>query len=318
MKTATLLLRPRSLFGANIVNLPAIYTVKKHLNAEKITVLTDINLSSFYKQISWVDHQSEAQSFYKIFNEIERNSDLIYSMRPSMDGAPFFKYLKNIKYSIGLSLRSSLLNRMFDYHTPNCESTYRAISHLQPIIDFFKLPQQPAYYLRKSMLDIVGINNFTHKNETNNKSICFMPGAGSGERKKWGIENYWLLAKKLYEYNDDIQFDFLIGTPEKREHEYLIERQNELPITIHKDLSLRDLVILAENTDLTVANDCGPSHISQCLVKPFVGLYVHHNPEWHHSYDLSREINNNNKNIKDISVNKVFDTCINLVSLCKN
>lgn len=318
MKTATLLLRPRSLFGANIVNLPAIYTVKEHLNVEKITVLTDKNLSSFYKQIPWVYHHSEAQSFYKIYKEISRNSDLIYSMRPSMDGAPFLKYLKNIKYSIGLSLRSSLLNRMFDYHIPNCESTYRAISHLQPIINFFKLPNEPKYYLRNSMLDIVGTDNFSYKKDENNKNICFMPGAGSGERKKWGIENYWLLAKKLYDYNNELHFDFLIGTPEKREHEFLLERKNELPITIHKDLSLKELIILAENTNLTVANDCGPSHISQCLVKPFVGLYVHHNPEWHHSYDLSREINNDNKNIKDIPIDNVFDTCINLVNLCKN
>lgn len=85
MKQAILLLRNRSFFGANIVNLPAIYLTKKYLQVDEVSLFTDINVRYFYEQVPWVTRQSDARGFMAIYKQTPKEADFLYSMRPSMD-----------------------------------------------------------------------------------------------------------------------------------------------------------------------------------------------------------------------------------------
>lgn len=311
-KNATLLLRDRSFFGANIVNLPAIYLVKKYFSPDTISIFTDINLQYFYKQIPWVDYQFDCRTFYNIYKNIHPHTSFIYSMRPSMDSAPFFKYIKKIDVSIGLSLRSKLLNRLFDYHYPYKSSTYRAVSHIKPLINYLKLPKNPNYYLREAMLNLIDMPY-----QSVSQSVVIMSGAGGGEYKKWGIKNYWNLISKISKIKPNTHFYFIVGSSEKKEEEFLISKKNKCQITfsIEKNLDLISLTKLINESSLVISNDCGPSHIAQCLVKPFIGLYFEPNPEWFLPHNLSYTLHpTNSKDIKNIPINNVLEKSLILLN----
>lgn len=310
MKQAILLLRNRSFFGANIVNLPAIYLTKKYLQVDEVSLFTDINVRYFYEQVPWVTRQSDARGFMAIYKQTPKEADFLYSMRPSMDSVSLLKPLKKIKTAIGFSLRSSLLNCLFDYHAPYNTSVYRAVSHIQPLLNYLQLPDEASHYLREAMLALR--DSSTEPSEV--KHICIMPGAGGGEHKKWGIENYWQLIQQLHVHNPAWHFDFILGTDEQEEVSFLEQQKSTLPFTIQKNLKLKDLVTLVENSALTIANDCGPSHISQCLVKPFIGLYYEPNAEWFLPHALSRSLSASDKNIKNISVDDVLATSLDLLT----
>lgn len=310
-KNAVLLLRDRSFFGANIVNLPTIYLVKKYFSADTISVFTDINLQYFYQQISWVTHQFDCRNFYQIYKNIPANTRLLYSMRPSMDSAPLFKYLRKIDRSIGLSLRSTLLNRLFDCHYPYLPSEYRAISHIRPLLNYLGLSQKPNDYLREAMLDLIN-----SPSQPVQQSVAIMPGAGGGEHKKWGINKYWHLVEKLSLLKPHLHFNFIIGSNEKEEEGFLRSKKlsSKVSFTIEKNLGLIPLTQLINESALVIANDCGPSHIAQCLVKPFIGLYLEPNPEWFLSHKLSYDLCPlHSKDIKEISVDEVLEKSLLLL-----
>lgn len=310
MKHAILLLRNRSFFGANIVNLPAIHVVKKYLQADHISLFTDANVRYFYDQVPWVAQQSDAKGFLAIYRNIPKNVDFLYSMRPSMDSVSVLKPLKNIQTAVGFSLRSRLLNRWFDYHLPCNTSTYRGIAHIQALLSVLKLPDDPTCYLREAMLALLGP---TPKAEPLAR-ICVMPGAGGGEHKKWSIESYWQLITQIHQQYPGVHFDFVLGNDEDKEIEFLKTQKTSLSFSIQKNLKLKELIALVEGSVLTIANDCGPSHISQCLVKPFVGLYHQPNPEWFLGHSLSRSLSPADKNIKHLSVNDVLAASLDLLA----
>lgn len=313
MNKAIILLRSRSFFGANIVNLPAIYIVKKYLKTDEITVFTDINVSGFYDQLPWVSRQSDVRGFYSVYKKTAPNTDFLYSMRPSMDSVCLLKPLRNIKVAVGLSLRSNLLNRFFDYHCPCSTSVYRAVSHILPLINYLLLPEPASYYLREAMLDLIESAPFSVEPIAAKNRICIMSGAGGGEHKKWGIENYWQLAMKLHQANPALHFDFIMGPDDEQEIEFLSLQKKSFSFATKQTLALKDLIGLVENSALTIANDCGPSHIAQCLVKPFIGLYYEPNPEWFLPHPLSCSLSPDNADIKSLSVDNVLAMSLRLL-----
>ena len=300
MDTAVVLLRSRSFFGANIVNIPALFFIKKYLKAKELHVLSDKNLTYFYKQIAWIEGHAEPKNFWQTLRNIPKNTDFIYSMRPSMDGAPFIKYLKGIPLSVGLSVRSAYLNRLFDHHTPCDTEQYRALTHLQPLLHLLAIDTSPLLLLREAMLSFV-------QDTKPSNSICIMPGAGGGEHKKWGIEKYWTVMQQLYLDFPHMSFQIILGPNEKQEKQFLLEHAPaSFPMHFQENLSLPALITIVENSRLTISNDCGPSHISQCLVKPFIGLYYQSNPEWFLPHSHSQMLCPPDLNIQNIPIELVI------------
>lgn len=309
---SVILLRARSFFGANIVNLPAIYFVKKYLNSEHITIFSDINLQSFYAQIPWVDCHYETQNLGKTWQHIPKGSTLLYSMRPSMDSAPLFKWLNRIPTVIGLDLKSAFLNRLFDLHMPCDPSQYRAIAHLAPLLAYTQASLPAQHYLRESLLALASP-------ASPEKTVCLMPGAGGGEHKKWGIQQFFECAQLLQAHYPSVHFHFILGQNETKEKAFLVQQSaSALRFSIQENMSLPALISLVESSLLTIANDCGPSHISQCLSKPFIGLYKEPNPEWFHSHSQSRSICPANGVIQTIAQHDVFYASLQLLQKIKN
>lgn len=303
MKSAVVFTRDRPFFGSNITCIPPIYMIHKYLECKEISVFITTGLDCFYKQIPWVSQHYEKQNLLNQIRNTPKNNDLIYSMRPSMDTLPIIKTTTKTKALVGFSLRSSLSNHFFNHHEPCDTSTYRGLAQIMPLHHYLNLPENPTYYLREAMLALIG------KRVEKEQRVNIIPGAGGGEHKKWGVDNYLNLILKIRSLNKNIGFNLIIGNQEKKEADYLQQKTNHLNIDIKicENLPLKDLTALIESGLLTVSNDCGPSHIAQCLTAPFIGIYFEENKEWFLKHEHSVALYPDNKDIKAVSVDLVFE-----------
>lgn len=104
--------------------------------------------------------------------------------------------------------------------------------------------------------------------------VCLIPAGGEGERKKWGIENFVALAKKILKKYPEYSIRFVYG---KSEEEYSTYILNELPqerieLLVHAEL--KTLIKKISECRLSVMNDCGPSHIAHLLEMPSVSIWA--------------------------------------------
>lgn len=275
VRKAVLLLRNRPFYGANIVSLPAIHVARKYARAEHVTVFSSKGFRQFYADVPWVDVCIEQQSLLGVCMRVPSRTDLYYSMRPRMEGAAIIGAIRRARLSLGLCKPYNPFSFFFDGRYGYTKSEYRAVGYLKPLIDRLALPEPAAFYMREAMLELT--NGATKPAAR----VCMMPGAGAGEFKKWGIDKYYALAQALHEDHARLHFDFVLGPGETYERDYLQARKGHgLPFAVHSNLSLAENTALVESSTLVVANDCGPSHIAQCLQRPFIGLYCENDPEW--------------------------------------
>lgn len=106
--------------------------------------------------------------------------------------------------------------------------------------------------------------------------ICVMPGGGTGAFKRWGLDRFLEVGRRLAEGRPDAGFVFVLG-PDESGHRDRIRRS---PLADRSRLLYRrgvgEIAAAVRASDLVVANDCGPSHVAQMLAAPYVGLYADH------------------------------------------
>lgn len=313
MKSAVIFTRDRPFFGSNITCIPPIYMIHKYLECKEISVFITTGQAYFYKQIPWVNQYHEKKNLLNQIHNIPKKNDLIYSMRPSMDTLPIIKAITKTKKLIGFSLRSSFFNHFFNHHEACDTNTYRGLAQIMPLHHYLNLPEKLTFYLREAMLAL------TDKKIEKEQRINIIPGAGGGDHKKWGIDNYLNLTLKINSLNKNIGFNLIIGNQEKEEADYIQQKTSHLNIDIKncENLPLKELTALIESGLLTISNDCGPSHIAQCLTAPFIGIYFEENKEWFLKHEHSIALYPDNKDIKAVSVDLVFEKTKELLEKLK-
>lgn len=102
---------------------------------------------------------------------------------------------------------------------------------------------------------------------------CLLPGGGAGSFKRWGLKNFLALSEALILRDPQAGFIFILG-PKERRYIELIQASSlgaRSRLVINQSLSCCTRAIL--KAKVTVANDCGPSHLAQLLGGPYVGLF---------------------------------------------
>ncbi|MCL2779470.1 MAG: glycosyltransferase family 9 protein [Polyangiaceae bacterium] len=99
------------------------------------------------------------------------------------------------------------------------------------------------------------------------------------EVRKWPVERYVELSRRLLNENPDASIVF-IGA--KSERPYVDSIVNAIAdrraISVAGELSLRQLLALFERTELFVTNDSGPMHLACLVDTPIVGLFFADTP----------------------------------------
>jgi ADP-heptose:LPS heptosyltransferase len=102
--------------------------------------------------------------------------------------------------------------------------------------------------------------------------IVLMPGGGQPE-KKWGIDRFLDLAARLRGQVADPVFVFVLGTAERDEAAAVEAGLPASERVVLMDRSPGAIIDAVGRAAVTVANDCGPSHLAQMAGAPYVGIF---------------------------------------------
>jgi ADP-heptose:LPS heptosyltransferase len=155
---------------------------------------------------------------------------------------------------------------------------------------------------------------------TTKSSLTLVPGGGAGAFKVWPIEKYCEAAKDIYRKSDKIDKINVILGPQESPKVAIVEALLQgVPYEIKLSPSISELVDIANESALTLSNDCGPCHIFQMMKVPMVMIWgwdtraasptapYYVLPDWYHSTNNSWCVfpDEENKSIQSISAERV-------------
>jgi len=138
--------------------------------------------------------------------------------------------------------------------------------------------------------------------------------AGSGDDKKWGIENFIELAKKIYAIKK-IKIIVAGGKEEKKDYDYIKKKLSNFDIDSICDLTIQDSLEFISNSSLYIGNDTGFMHLAGALRVKSFGLFGN-TPTNYASYNNNitpiipenfERITHGSEAMDKITVNYVFD-----------
>lgn len=167
------------------------------------------------------------------------------------------------------------------------------------------------------------------KNKKN--SLTLVPGGGAGAFKVWPIEKYCEAAKDIYLKSEKIdKINIILGPQESAKAATVESLLHGVPYEIKFSPSISELVDIANESALTLSNDCGPCHIFQMMKVPMVMIWgwdtraasptapYYVLPDWYHSTNNSWCVfpEECSKSIESISVERV--SSLSLMELRRN
>lgn len=303
------LLRNRPHFGAQITSIPVLfYFFNNYGNQEPITLLAKNDVAWIYNQLPWIEECIHSKNKFEELKKL-RHYDNLLNLRPS-DRLPiiFYKLTKNGR-AFELVKNDFLTNLLSEQHNILCKKEYRALGYLKI---FIKEEHALLEALAAPFIALAeGSKLHLEKEEF---SVLIMPGGGAGEIKKWGIEKFLIAVESITNaIGKKYHLHILLGPDENKEIQYVKELNSE-NLSLHVNICLHDIAKLVNHCDLTIANDCGPSHVAQCLQKPFVGIFREPNTEWFLSHKKSVKITpKKGHDIKSITTETVTEYAVNLL-----
>ena len=138
--------------------------------------------------------------------------------------------------------------------------------------------QPPSIPFPKLSVDNNNLQRLLSKLELNldKPVIAILPGAEYGEAKRWPIEYYAELAKRLLEHNFQV---WILGSENDTESANIIAKENKA-INLCGNTRLEDSIDLLSVCKSAVTNDSGLMHIAAAVEIPLVAIYGSSTPDY--------------------------------------
>lgn len=294
MKNIVVFLQNRDFFGAQIVHIPLLKFLRKKYIGCKIYIVSKHKVSNLLINLSIADEiiydKNKLSTFYSY---IKINPNITINLRKNSSFINFYVSLFNFKKKFGF--KTFLTNLFFSKSYKHNNKIYRSINYL----------------------NIIDINLFDYSIKKDiNKRISIIPGAGD-DFKIWDIKNYIEVAKYLKDKYNNYEICFIIGEKEKD----FLNQIDKNEFKVYFNLEINKLFNIIETSELTIANDCGPSHIAQISNNKYLILYSNKDndakgviKEWFNPTKNGLYIiGENNKDINSINKKEVIDKSIELL-----
>lgn len=274
-QTIVVFARNRPFFGAQVTMFAILWQLKQLYPQATLKVVVRAGAFAFLRQLPWVDHVIQADTFKDELAAIDASCSLMVSLHATSLKHCLLALLRRPAQRISYNGRFGL-----DWvWTQNCTQNvglYRAEDHLallRPLIPV------DAYAVSCACLESLA-NAELRASLALERRLTIMPGAGEGEFKKWGIENFLAAAEQCLQQDLVDKVCFVLGPDEDKECErvkrwHLIDKAELL-----ERPPLPDLCALVQASTLVLTNDCGPSHIAQGSNVPVVAIFDETKPEW--------------------------------------
>ncbi|MGF1901231.1 glycosyltransferase family 9 protein [Aliivibrio sifiae] len=295
-------------FGNILTQLPFFCALKAEYPEAKIEVWSKFEQSKLLLAVDAVTSiiNYKKFSFIHLVKELKKQKyDVVYNLYSGSDKVHAAIKFANVRQSFGHS--SNNLHK-FCYHKYlhiNKGVQYIANSHLALLNTVKDCSYKP------SIISTL-VQSTTHRNE-----ITLLPGGGAGEYKRWSLEHYLVTAERIaIEHPNLTAINWVLGPDEKHYEGIIPTKIVNVPVKLHHSPNVYELIDLALSSKLSIANDCGPTHIFQMLTVPLITLWGWKDKkvspystmrEWFYSYENSWAItpNEEDKCINSISVDKV-------------
>lgn len=236
---------------------PAFRTIRYFFKNDNITLLTTSVGKGLYQDTDYFNKYVLHRNLKQSFNELkEKNYDLVINLQCNKPSHFVSLFLKK---KLVVNKSYNLIQKIFKLKT-HVKSTKEVIEATK----YISQGKIDEYFNSVKELIVLPTNNEKKliNKEKDKKYIAI--STGTSERwlsKKWGVENYYNLVKKLIENNYKI---VLVGSKlEIDDANSIINKFSKDTILSFVDkTNLTQLKNLLSEVDLYIGNDSGPSHIA--------------------------------------------------------
>lgn len=119
--------------------------------------------------------------------------------------------------------------------------------------------------------------------------VAFLPGA-RWDNKRWPVENFADLARRLSALAPDLKFAILGGPADAPLGKTIADANPGRCLDLTGQTSMLELIEWLRLTELVITNDTGPMHIAAALRKPVIALFGPTDPAGTGPYGQTRNV----------------------------
>lgn len=261
-------LQNRARFGTLICHIPLLNSLRRHYANARLTIVAGFAEARLLVADGLADALCSwpSGSWARVRALRAWAPDLVISLRPASMFIDLSIAASRAPLRVGFE--SPLSRLFFSTVVPRDLTIYRPLNYLRLVEPLGVRPQLSAHLEELARRAPVAV-------DPGAEHVCLMPG-GASPFKLWGIDNFLALAARLRVDRPGARFVFVLGPGE-------CAMAAAIAASPLRDASLvldsPDLAALAQAvraSRVTIANDCGPSHVAQLLGGPYVGLFANH------------------------------------------
>jgi ADP-heptose:LPS heptosyltransferase len=193
-------------------------------------------------------------------------ADVAITLRPASTFITLLLGLSGARDRCGFD--TPLARRLFSVVRPRDLTIYRPLNYLR-LVEPLGVPPLLSEYLREAAAEEPAVIDPRREN------VCLMPG-GASPFKLWGIDNFLALAASIRRARPAARFVFVLGPGERALRAAIAGSAVADVSTMLDTPALGAIAQAVLASRVTVANDCGPSHVAQLLGGPYVAVFANH------------------------------------------
>ncbi len=318
MQKIAVLVLARPYLGDTIIYIPFFQNIRSQYPQSKILVFSPYPIIEILKDLDLFDEvilydRKKALSVFKPLHGFK--PDLIFNFRTS--NLILNLLCLSCRNATKIGLMPKLVFRpIYHYKLKNDKSLYQAEL-------FLKMLQNPLFkphFGFQKVKELTANESPLPESFNERTNICFIPGGGAGEFKRWGIQNFIALSHLIEAKIPNVLFHFIVGPKEEDDMKIVEATLHKNSYVIHKNEKITKLIQIIQKSSLTIANDCGPSHLAQICEVNYIGLWGwrEENPQlmggWSNkSKTFFHIMPDQNQDIKKLKPEKVFELALSIL-----
>lgn len=313
-------------FGAILVQFPFFLLLRAIFPSAKIKIWSPTGTSNLILKNNLADEielYDKSKSYAKTLLSLRSfSADMVVNLRHQSEITHLLTAASGAKFKLGI-ITNKWQKSVYEHSIFNDTSCYRALLYLRVVEEFLEkqnIQVRETKFESFKNLDLPislqkeSINSSKIRlNEAKNQ-ICLLIGGGEGEHKRWGIQNFLALTQLILKAHPSTNFVFLVGSAEDEDLPFIEKELSSQQFQVFKNATVPELISILKQCQITIANDCGPSHAAQMLEGNYISVWGWENQhpyqrigEWFLSRENSSTIvADYQKSIKTISAKRVF------------
>lgn len=276
MRTIAVFLENRPFFGALLVHLPLLRTLRERAPDARIVLFAPFPQASMLVEAGAAD---ALVTYTGRFGPVRRllraqSPDEVLVLRPASQWLDLAVATSGARATAGFD--SWLSRRVLRRTAPHDTAIYRARKYLT-----LAMPRAEALAadLSAHFRDAVARAGAAPPAWAGARTLAVLPGGGAGDFKRWGAGRFLALCERLAADDPGLRFAWILGPQEADVRERLDASPLAARTRVLFDRPVPELAAAAFAATAAVGNDCGPGHVFQMCGCPFACVISDHDGE---------------------------------------